>query len=184
MQELPSACCARSPSLLAWPPPRPCSRCKEPEPALLSPSTLSLSLSPSLLLLALQPAPCLSPWPAAAELRPHRSCYRPLLLRPSHHHYQRRHPVLRPACRFFELQRHRPQLSSWPQPRPAVLMWPGHYGPPRAKLSIPTHAREAPGASPTFPRRRWPFSGRHQQLLRRALFFTRDQGLRLQIRDL
>ena len=43
-----------------------------------------------------------------AKLRPHRCYYRPLLLRPSHHHYQRRHPILRPACRFSELQRHRP----------------------------------------------------------------------------
>ena len=133
---------------------------KSPSLPLLSPSTLSLSLSPSLLLLALQPAPCRSPWPAAAELRPHRSCYRPLLLRPSHHHYQRRHPILRPACRFFELQRHRPQLSSWPQPRPAVLMWPSHYGPPRAEPRLPTGARGTPSAPPPLHRRRQASSGR------------------------
>ena len=68
------------------------------------------------------------------------------------------------------------KLSSWPQPRPAVLMWPGHYGPPRAEPRLPTGACGPPDAPPPLPRRRRTFSGRNSKLRpSSALFFpTRD----------
>ena len=58
-------------------------------------------------------------------------------------------------------------------PPPGVCAWPRPYGPPWAELSIPTRAREAPGASPPFPRRRRPFSGRHRPIPQRPLFQVR-----------